>query len=302
MQREMTGKTVLVTGGTSGIGKATARQLAAKGARVLLVGRDSAKVDATVREIKDATGNSAVEGLVADLSSRASIRALAREVITRVEHLDVLVNCAGGYWGHRHTTVDGLELTFALNHLAYFQLTNELLHLLKRSAPARIVNVSSGAQSLGRIAFDDLQGERRYSGQRAYNQSKLANVLFTYELARRLAGTGVTATVVHPGVTRTNFGRADQPRIRAILTPLAQPFLKSPDKGADTVVYLASSPDVEGVTGAYFANRKPRRSSKRSYDRQVATRLWEVSERLIGAAGPEASPSSDTPQPRHSEG
>jgi retinol dehydrogenase 14 len=289
MNDEMRGKTVLITGGTSGIGKATARQLAAKGARVLLVGRNAAKVDATVREIQAATGNEAVEGLVADLSSQAAIRTLANEVRSRVDRLDVLVNCAGGYWASRHITVDGLELTFALNHLAYFQLTNLLLDLLKKSAPARIVNVSSGAQSMGRINFDDLQGFRRYSGQRAYNQSKLANVLFTYELARRLAGTGVTATVVHPGVTRTNFGQEDESWIRRLLRRPIQLFLKSPDRGADTVVYLASAPEVEGVTGAYFANRKQKRSSKRSYDRQVAARLWEVSEALVGLREREVS-------------
>jgi retinol dehydrogenase 14 len=286
---EMAGKTVLITGGTSGIGKAAARQLAAKRARVLLVGRNPAKVDATLREIRAATGNDAVEGLLADLSSQAAIRALAGEVVARADRLDVLINCAGGYWASRHITVDGLELTFALNHLAYFHLTNLLLNLLKKSAPARIVNVSSGAQSMGRIHFDDLQGHRRYSGQRAYNQSKLANVLFTYELARRLAGTGVTATVVHPGVTRTNFGQEDQSLVRRVLTRPVQLFMKSPDRGADTVVYLASSPEAGGITGAYFAHRKQKRSSKRSYDRQVADQLWEVSEALVGLREREVS-------------
>jgi retinol dehydrogenase-14 len=285
----MAGKTVLVTGGTSGIGKAAARQLAAKGARVLLVGRDPAKTEATVGEIKAASGNDAVEGLLADLSSQSSIRALAGQVIARLDRLDVLVNCAGGYWPDRRTTVDGLELTFAVNHLAYFQLTNLLLDLLKASAPARIVSVSSGAQAMGRIDFDDLQAQRGYRAQRAYQQSKLANVLFTYELARRLAGSGVTATVLHPGVTRTNFGRANKTRMRKAIG-LVEPFMRSPDEGADTVVYLAGSPEVEGVTGAYFANRKQKKSSRRSYDRAAAASLWTVSEALVGLTTRGANP------------
>jgi NAD(P)-dependent dehydrogenase (short-subunit alcohol dehydrogenase family) len=177
-------------------------------------------------------------------------------------------------------TVDGLEWTFALNHLAPFLLTNLLLDLLKASTPARVVTVSSGAQSMGRLDFDDLQGG--YSGQRAYNQSKLANVMFTYELARRLAGTGVTATVLHPGVVRTNFGAEDQRPILRLMTPLVRPFLKSPTRGASTSIYLASSPEVAGVTGSYFVNRKPKTSNKLSYDAAAAARLWEVSAELVG--------------------
>jgi NAD(P)-dependent dehydrogenase (short-subunit alcohol dehydrogenase family) len=179
-------------------------------------------------------------------------------------------------------TADGLEHTFALNHLAPFLLTHELRDLLVASAPARVVTVSSGAQAMGRIDLDDLQGERSYSGQRAYNQSKLANVLFTYELARRLEGTGVTATVLHPGVVRTAFGREDTGRLLRLMFPLVTPFMKTPEQGAATSIYLASSPEVAGATGAYFANRRPKRSSKLSYDLDLARRLWDVSAELTG--------------------
>jgi len=210
------------------------------------------------------------------------VRRLAAQALDDYPHLDVLVNNVGGYWGHRHTTVDRLERTFAVNHLAPFLLTNLLLERLKASAPARIVTVSSGAQALGRIDFHDLQGVRKYSGQRAYNQSKLANVMFTHELARRLKGTGVTATVLHPGVTRTSFGAEDRSRGFGFMNRLAQPFMKSPEQGASTSIYLASSPEVEGVTGRYFANRKAKDSNKASYDTEAAARLWRVSAELVG--------------------
>jgi NAD(P)-dependent dehydrogenase (short-subunit alcohol dehydrogenase family) len=188
----------------------------------------------------------------------------------------------GGFWAHRHITADGLEHTFALNHLAPFLLTNLLWDRLVASAPARVVTVSSGAQAMGRIDFDDLQGERRWSGQRAYNQSKLANVMFTYELARRLDGSGVTATVLHPGVVRTAFGAEDPARWHRLFLPLVRPFLKSPARGAATPIYLASSPEVAGVTGRYFANRKPKTSNKVSYDMGAQARLWRVSADLVG--------------------
>jgi NAD(P)-dependent dehydrogenase (short-subunit alcohol dehydrogenase family) len=178
--------------------------------------------------------------------------------------------------------VDGLEHTFALNHLAPFLLTHELHDLLLASAPARVVTVSSGAQSMGKIDLDDLQGQRSYNGQRAYNQSKLANVLFTYELARRLEGTGVTATVLHPGVVRTSFGHEDSGRWMRAMLPLVRPFMKTPEEGAATSIYLASSPEVASVTGQYFANSRPKRSSTASYNRDLAARLWEASAALVG--------------------
>lgn len=280
----MAGKTVLITGGTGGIGKATAIGLARLGARVGIVGRDAARGEAAAADIRSASNNPSVDVFIADLSSQAEVRRLAAEVLDAYPRLDVLVNNVGGFWAHRRVTADGLEHTFALNHLASFLLTNLLLERLVASAPARVVTVSSGAQSMGRIDFDDLQGARKYSGQRAYNQSKLANVMFTYELARRLEGTGVTATVLHPGVTRTAFGAEDQAWYFTTGSGLARRFMKSPAEGAEMPIYLASSPEVEGVSGRYFANRKPRESNKLAYDTDAAARLWRVSAELVGLA------------------
>jgi NAD(P)-dependent dehydrogenase (short-subunit alcohol dehydrogenase family) len=279
----MAGKTVLVTGGTGGIGKATATGLAARGAHIGIVGRDLRRAQAAAADIMRESGNPArVDIFVADVSVQAEVRKLATEVLDQYPQLDVLINNVGGFWATRHVTADGLEHTFAVNHLAPFLLTHLLLDRIKASAPARIVTVSSGAQAMGRIDFDDLQGARKYSGQRAYNQSKLANVMFTYELARRLAGTGVTATVLHPGVVRTGFGAEDPTPAMRTLTAVVRPFMKSPTQGATTSIYAASSPDVEGLSGVYFANSKARKSSKRSYDRADAAQLWTLSEQLVG--------------------
>ena len=278
----MTGRTVLITGGTGGIGKATAIGLARMGARVGIVGRDAARAEAAAADIRSTSGNDAVDVFIADVSAQSEVRRLAAEVLEAYPRLDVLVNNVGGFWAHRHVTVDGLEHTFAVNHLAAFLLTDLLLERLKASAPARVVTVSSGAQSMGRIDFDDLQGARDYSGQRAYNQSKLANVIFTYELARRLEGTGVTANVLHPGVTRTDFGAEDQTRWFAWMSGVVRPFMKSPAQGAETPIHLASSPEVEGVSGRYFANRKPKDSNKVSYDVEASARLWQASADLVG--------------------
>jgi len=280
----MTGKTVLITGGTSGIGKATAIGLAAQGARVAITGRDLTRVSASAIDISDATGNPDVDAFGADLSSQAEVRRLAAEVLDAHPRLDVLINNVGGFWATRHTTADGLEHTFAVNHLAGFLLTNLLLDRLRSSAPARVVTVSSGAQSMGEIDFENLQGEGAYSGQTAYSQSKLANVMFTYELARRLEGTGVTATVLHPGVTRTAFGAEDPSWISKVITPFWRPFMGTPQRGAATSIYLASSPEVETVNGRYFARRRQKTSSKASYDEDQAARLWEVSALLVGLA------------------
>ena len=280
----MHGKTVLVTGGTGGIGLATATGLAGLGARVGIVGRSAERGAAAADAVRRTVPAAQVDVFVADLSAQAEVRRLATEVRDAYPRLAVLVNNVGGYWAHRHVTVDGLEHTFALNHLAPFLLTHELRDLLVASAPARVVTVSSGAQAMGRIDLADLQATRSYNGQRAYNQSKLANVLFTYELARRLEGTGVTANVLHPGVVRTSFGLEDSGRWMRAMVPLARPFMKTPEQGASTPVFLASSPEVAGVTGAYFANRKPKRSARASYDRPLARRLWQVSAELTGTA------------------
>ena len=280
----MAGKVVLITGGSGGIGKATAIGLAALGARVAITGRDQMRAEAAAVEIRGATGNPDVDAFGADLSSQADVRRLAAEVLDAYPRLDVLVNNVGGSWATRHVTADGLEHTFAVNHLAAFLLTNLLLDRLKASAPARVVTVSSGAQSMGKIDFEDLQGQRAYSEQKAYPQSKLASVMFTYELARRLEGTGVTATVLHPGVVSTRFGSEDPSRIFKLLVPLWRPFMKTPQQGAATSIELASSPKVQGITGTYFANGRPQTSNKASYDEGAAARLWQVSAGLVGLA------------------
>jgi NAD(P)-dependent dehydrogenase (short-subunit alcohol dehydrogenase family) len=277
----MAGKTVLVTGGSGGIGKATALGLATMGAHLAITGRDRGRTDEAAREIR-AAGGGQVDVFVADLSSQSEVRRLADEVLHSLSRIDVLVNNVGGYWNTRHVTADGLERTFALNHLAPFLLTNLLLDRLKQSAPSRVVTVASHAQAMGRIEFDDLQGERSYSGARAYNQSKLANVLFTYELARRLQATSVTANALHPGVVRTSFGAEDPAVVQRLFIPFLLHFMKTPAQGAATSIYLASAPDLEQVTGRYFADSKPKRSSERSYDTAAATRLWQVSADLVG--------------------
>jgi retinol dehydrogenase-14 len=278
----MTGKTVLITGATGGIGRAAAVALSSMGARIGITGRDRARAEYAAATIARESGNSAVDVFVADMSSQTEVRRLADEVLAAYPRLDVLLNNVGGFWAHRHVTADGLEHTFALNHLAPFLLTSLLLERLKTSAPARVVTVSSGAQSMGSIDFDDLMGDRKYSGQRAYNQSKLANVMFTYELAKRLEGTGVTATVLHPGITSTGFGREDQARGWGPLIAVMRRFMKSPDQGAETSVYLASSLGAEGLTGKYFANRTPKKTHRASYDAAITARLWQVSAELVG--------------------
>jgi NAD(P)-dependent dehydrogenase (short-subunit alcohol dehydrogenase family) len=284
--KPMAGRTVLVTGGTGGIGKATALGLAALGAHIAVTGRDRTRIADAVREIR-AAGAGQVDAFVADLSIQSEVRRLAGEVLGRLPRIDVLVNNVGGYWNTRHLTVDGLERTFALNHLAPFLLTSLLIDRLKDSAPARVVTVASNAHKLGRIDFDDLQGERAYSGARAYNQSKLANVLFSYELARRLEGSSVTANALHPGVVRTGFGAEDPAGAQRLFVPLLRPFMKSPARGAATSIYVTSAPEVAQMSGRFFVNSAATKSSPRSYDRAVAARLWQISAEPVGltAAG-----------------
>jgi NAD(P)-dependent dehydrogenase (short-subunit alcohol dehydrogenase family) len=281
-QTTMHGKVCLITGATSGIGKATALGLARMGATVVMVGRDRARSEAVQSEIKAQSGNSAVDLLIADLSSQASIRQLARDFQQRYSQLHVLINNAGVYMFRRKETVDGLEMTFAVNYLAPFLLTNLLLDMLKASAPARIVNVSSEAQAIGYIRINDLQSRRGYRGMRAYGQSKLALTMFGYELARRLAGTGVTVNSLHPGFVATNIGGNNVP---AALRPVVKFFISllsvSAQEGAETPLYLASSPDVEGVTGKYYIKGVPRRSVPISYDESLEKQLWEESVKLV---------------------
>jgi len=293
----MAGKTVLITGATSGIGRATALGLARMGAHLAITGRDRGRTEDAAREIR-AAGGGEVDVLVADLSSQSEVRRLAEEVLHSLSRIDVLINNVGGYWDTRHVTVDGLERTFALNHLAPFLLTNLLLDKLKQSAPARVVMVSSNAHAAGRIDFGDLQGERSYSGARAYSQSKLANILFSYELARRLPTTSVTANALHPGLVNTSFGAEDPAGVQKLLVPLLRPFMKSPARGAATSIHLASAADLERVTGRYFANSKPTRSSKPSYDEAAAARLWQVSGDLVGLTTAADTPSRPPRPPK----
>lgn len=277
----MQGKICLITGGTNGIGKSTAQALAQMGATVVIVGRDAQKTAQVVEEIRATSGNPKVDSLLADLSSQQEIRRLAQEFKSKYSQLHVLLNNAGAVFLQRQLSVDGIEMTFALNHLAYFLLTNLLLDTLKASAPSRIINVSSGVHASGKIEFDNLQGERSY-GSGAYGNSKLANVLFTTELAHRLEGTQVTVNALHPGFVATGFGK-NNGRIIATLISLFTPLVgRSPAKGAESSIYLASSPDVEGVTGKYFYNSRAVPASPRAADRAVARKLWEVSAEMTG--------------------
>ena len=279
----MKGKTCVVTGTTSGIGRETAVALAAAGASVVTVCRAPDRGERALEEIRRRSGGD-VTLVVADLGSQRSIRALAARLIATLPRIDVLVNNAGLIMDERVLTENGLETTFAVNHVGYFLLTRLLEPKLAASAPARVVNVSSRAHRSGTLRFDDLMGARGYDGWRAYAQSKLANVVFTYELARRLAGMGVTANSLHPGVIATNFGHT-APRLLRLGMSIARPFMKSPARGAETSIYLASSPEMEGVTGKYFESCRAVRSSDESYDRDIATRLWQVSEELTAASG-----------------
>jgi len=281
MPVSLQGKTAIVTGASSGIGIVTAAELARTGAHVVMVCRQGAKSEAALNEVVKASGSASVELLTADLSSQASVRGCAGAFKNAHDRLDVLVNNAGIFSSDYQVTIDGFERTFATNHLAYFLLTNLVLDVLKKSAPARVVSVASEAERWGKIDFDDLQSQRRYSGMKAYSQSKLANILFTYELARRLEGTGVTANCVHPGLVRSGWGRSAKGLFKAGLT-LATPFMVSPEEGAKTSVFVATSPEVEGVTGKYFIKCKPARSIDISYDAALTARLWETSERLTG--------------------
>lgn len=280
----MNGKICMVTGASSGIGRAAALGLAGMGATVILVCRDRKKGESVLDEIVQKHGSNSADLLLADLLSQESIRAMAGQYISKYDQLHVLINNAGAFFLKRHVTVDGMESMFALNYLAPFLLTNLLLDVLKKSAPARVINVIGSYHSKGTINFDDLQGERTFSGRRAVAQSKLAEVLFSYELVRRLEGTGVTVNCVDPGTVATNLIDKDPDMFRIVkyVYKLIKPFLKSPEKGAETMLYLASSPEAVGVTGQYFIDGKISRSSPGSYDTATAKRLWDVSQTLTG--------------------
>ena len=273
----MQGKVCLVTGATSGIGKEIARSLSRLGATVAIVGRSVEKCESTLQDTNCASH------FVADLSLQADVRKLAQDFSSKYERLDVLVNNAGVFLAEKKTTADGIEYTFAVNHLAPFLLTNLLIDRLKESAPSRIITTSSSAHKAGQMDFEDIQFEKKhYSGISAYSQSKLANILFTRELARRLAGTQVTANCFHPGAVRTRLVQGGS--IYGLVWKAAGPFFVSPEKGADSAVFLASSDGVAGVTGGYFVKRRQERSSGVSYGEETAKKLWKLSEKLVGLA------------------
>ncbi|HEX5440560.1 MAG TPA: SDR family oxidoreductase [Ktedonobacterales bacterium] len=284
-EMSMRGKICLITGATSGIGLVTARELAARGATVAMVGRSETKARVAVEAIRQQTGNSEVDYLLADLSSQDAVRGVAKAFQRRYGALHVLVNDAGVMLWRRETAANGLEMTFAVNHLAPFLLTNLLLDTLRASAPARVVTVASVAHNGAVISFDDLQHKQgRYQWLKVYGQTKLANIMFTYALARRLSGSGVTANALHPGIVATRIYRSGNGLFNSMTKAVMPIFALSPEKGAETLIYLASSPEVATVSGQYFYKCKPMRSSQASYDEAAQERLWRVSEQLTGLA------------------
>jgi NAD(P)-dependent dehydrogenase (short-subunit alcohol dehydrogenase family) len=289
MDNTLAGKYILVTGATSGMGKVTARRLAERGATVVIAGRNSEKTQATVQEIQQRVPKSEVRSLVADLTSLAQVRALAQAYRDACPQLDILIHNAGGMFGERQLTVDGLEMTFALNYFAPFLLTGLLLDTLKASAPSRIITVAS-VQHVGKqVPFDDLTHEKGYKALQVYAESKLMVILFTYALARRLQGTSVTANTLHPGVVATNFGK-DAGGIWPALFTILAPFELSPEKGAQTALYLASSSAVANESGQYFVKSQPARSSETTYDVAVQERLWTLGEQFTGLANSKSAP------------
>ena len=280
----MQNRVVMVTGATNGIGLETARGLASMGTTVIGVGRNPQKCADVAKSIAGTTSNPNVEFLVADLSAQSQVRKLAETFRQKYDRLDVLVNNAGGYFARREESSDGIEMTWALNHLNYFLFTDLLLDVLKHSAPARIVNVSSCAHTrVKQINFDDVEFKKGFSGWTVYGHSKLANVLFTYELSRHLGGTKVTANALHPGFVATGFGHNNGGLMRTGINLVQKIVAKRPEQGAETSIYLSSSPEVEGVTGKYFSDKKEIKSSAASYDVNAARRLWELSEQMVHA-------------------
>lgn len=276
----MEGKTCVVTGASSGIGKEAARGIAELGAHLVMVCRNPSKGEAAAEEIRR-SAKGPVELVLADLARLDSVRKLAATLIDKYPRIDVLVNNAGVYRLRRGETVDGFEETFAVNHLAPFLLTNLLLERLRSSCPARVVTVASGAHFGATLDFEDLHSARGYSSMKVYSRSKLCNVMFTYALARRLEGTDVTANCLHPGFVASNLGSGNRIPVRPVML-LLRPFVLGPKQGADTVVWLASSPEVDGISGGYYEKRRPRVSSPQSVDYDAQERLWDESASLVG--------------------
>lgn len=285
IEADLTGKTALVTGATNGIGKAAAAALASFGAEVVLVGRNRTLTENTVAELKRSTGNEKISHLVADLSVQAEVRRLAADFLHGDRQLHILLNNAGALFPKRTESIDGIEMTFALNHLGYFLLTELLLERMRESGPGRIVNVASAAHRAARngIDFDDLEGRRSYAPFGAYGQSKLANILFTRELARRLRGSGITANCLHPGFVATRFAHANA--IYNVAMALMRPFQRSIANGSRTSIYLCASPEVATVSGEYFADCRIATPTRHGRDDEAARKLWSISERMVGLEG-----------------
>ena len=284
-QKDTQSKVYLVTGATAGIGQAAALLLAEQGATVVGVGRNPAKNEYSTQMIKEKTGNPSVEYFLADLSSQKEIRALAQQFQAKYDRLDVLINNAGATFGERLESVDGIEMTFALNHLGYFLLTNLLSDILEASAPSRVINVSSSLHKLGKINFGDIHFKEGYARSKAYQRSKLANIAFTYELARHFCNQKVTVNAMNPGLVATNVGQTAggiSAKAKGLVDKIAG---LTPEEGAQTIIYLATSPEVIGVTGRYFVKEKSVPSSKISYDLEFCRRLWTLSESLITPNG-----------------
>lgn len=278
---DMSGKTCMVTGANSGIGKETALALAEMGADVVLLCRDRGRGEAAMADIAK-QGDGTTDLLLADLGSQQQVRSVAAEFLALSRPLHVLINNAGVTLNKREETEDGIEATFAINHLGPFLLTELLLDRLKESAPSRIITVSSVAHKMANIDFDDINSTKRYGGMRVYGKSKLANILFTRELARRLEGTGVTANAAHPGAVASNFGRNNPGLMRTMIKAIA-PMMRTPAKGAQTSIYLATSPNVEGVTGKYFFNNKEKSPNSAATNEANAKKLWTISEEMTAA-------------------
>jgi NAD(P)-dependent dehydrogenase (short-subunit alcohol dehydrogenase family) len=280
-QPSLRGLEAVVTGGTDGIGRETAIALAKMGASVTILGRDKVKGDQVIEKCRTA-GADSIRFVKSDLSSRASIQDTAKTILQFVPRINILVNNAGGYFSSRRVNADGIEMTFGLNHLGYYTLTNLLLERIKQSAPARIVNVSSRLHLQGALDFDDLEMSRRYNGLKQYNNTKLANVLFTYALARRLKGTQVTANALHPGFVASSFGHNNNDLSGMFLWAAQKVLAISPAKGARTSIHLASASEIEGVTGKYFENSKETASHALSYDESLQDKLWAISAKMTG--------------------
>lgn len=280
--KPLQGKTVLITGGTDGIGKYTAKVLAGLGGDIAIVGRNIEKTQNTVKEIQDQSGHT-IDHFIADLSDMSQVQRLGEDILAKYSQLDVLINNAGALFFRRKETVDRYERTFALNHLAYFYLTEQLMELIKSTPSSRIINVASAAHFPGEINFDDVMFEKGYRGRIVYSQSKLANVMHTYTLSRRLKDSGVTVNALHPGFVRTNFAR-DNGLLVKMLQPLGFLSAIPVEQGAETMIYLAMSNEVDGVSGKYFTLKKPQRSSDLSYDKVAQEKLWNLSETLVTKA------------------